>query len=115
MLGTTLLIWLKGNYIASDDYGNKYYEERFYFGQPKDRKPRRWVVYNGIPEGSKVPAEWHAWLHFTSNQTPQKARQVEYAWMKPHLPNFTGTTKAYEPPVDRLATYYKAWQPGNDK
>jgi NADH:ubiquinone oxidoreductase subunit len=114
MLGTTLLTWLKGNYVATDAYENIYYEERFYFGTPKDRSPRRWVIYKGIAEASKVPAEWHAWLHFTTNQTPEMEPPVTHAWEKPHMPNLTGTKKAYKPPVDRTANYYKAWQPNND-
>lgn len=115
MSGANLLTWFKGAYVASDNYGNMYYEERFYFGKPKDRQPRRWVIYKGNPEGSKVPSEWHAWLHFTTDKTPDEAPPVNYAWEKPHMPNLTGTKKAYEPPVNRAAKYYEAWQPGNDK
>lgn len=113
MIGTTLLTWLKGKSVASDSYGNIYYEERFYFGKPKARKPRRWVIYKGVPEGSKVPAEWHAWLHFTTDLTPEEAPQVSYNWEKVHMPNLTGTKKAYGPPVNRAATYYESWKPGN--
>jgi NADH:ubiquinone oxidoreductase subunit len=115
MIGTRLLTWLKGNYIASDEHGNKYYAERFYFATPKDRKQRRWVIYKGIAEASKVPSAWHAWLHFTTDETPEQVPPVHYAWIKPTMPNLTGTTKAYEPPVDRRATYYQAWQPSHDK
>lgn len=112
MNGTTLLTWLKGRYIDSDQYGNAYYEERFYFGAPKDRKPRRWVIYKGIPEASKVPPEWHAWIHFTTDVIPQNENALVYEWQKAHMPNLTGTKKAYMPPKDRKATYYEAWKPG---
>lgn len=115
MSGATLLTRFKGEYVASDSYGNKYYTERFYFGKPKDRNPRRWVIYSGRAEGSKVPAEWHAWLHFTTDKTPEEVPPVNYDWEKPHMPNLTGTKNAYEPPVDRKATFYDAWQAGNDK
>jgi NADH:ubiquinone oxidoreductase subunit len=115
MIGTTLLTWLKGAHVANDDFGNMYYEERFLFGKPKNRRQRRWVIYKGVPEASKVPAEWHAWLHFTTDSTPEGTPPVSYSWIKPHLPNLTGTDKAYEPPVNRKATYYQAWQPGSDK
>ena len=113
MGGIALRTWFKGNHIGTDSFGNKYYEERFFFGRPSDRKPKRWVVYHGLVEASKVPADWHAWLHFTSNETPEQAKPVEYSWMKPHMPNLTGTREAYEPPVNRAATYYQAWQPGH--
>ena len=111
MNGTTLLTWIKGKYIASDDYGNMYYQERFYFNPKPERKPRRWVIYKGIPEASKVPAEWHAWLHFTSDKTPDQANPVGFSWIKPHLPNLTGTKKAYAPSVNKKAKFYKPWQP----
>lgn len=111
MNATTIFTWLKGQYVASDAYGNAYYQERFYFGTPKSRKPRRWVIYNGTPEASKVPAEWHAWLHFTSDKTPEEDKLVSYDWIKPHMPNLTGTKKAYMPKVNRKAKFYKSWQP----
>ena len=28
---------------------------------------RRWVLYAGEAEASAVPAEWHSWLHFTTD------------------------------------------------
>jgi hypothetical protein len=31
----------------------------------RDGKERRWVVYEGEVDGSRVPPEWHAWLHHT--------------------------------------------------
>ncbi len=115
MSAAKLLTFFKGVRVASDSYGNQYYREGFFFGKPKDRQPRRWVVYSGRAEGSKVPAEWHAWLHFTTDKTPEEVPPVNYKWEKPHEPNLTGTKKAYEPPVNRAATYYGAWQPDNDK
>lgn len=110
--GISLLTWMKGRQIGTDGFGNLYYEEKFFFGKPQNRKPRRWVVYRGLKEGSKVPPEWHAWLHFTSEQTPDQASAPHYDWIKPYIPNLTGTTRAYKPPVNREATYYQAWRPG---
>lgn len=112
MIGTTLLTWLKGNCIATDTSGNKYYIERFYFGTPNNRKPRRWVIYNGINEASKVPAEWHAWLHFTTDTTPDASPPITHDWVKPHMPNMTGTRQAYEPVMNRAAKHYQSWKPG---
>lgn len=111
MSGISLLTLFKGSQKGTDSFGNIYYEERFFFGKPMDRKPRRWVVYKGLKEGSKVPPEWHAWLHFTSDQTPDDVIQPQYSWIKAYKPNLTGTSKAYEPPKDKTATYYKAWRP----
>jgi NADH:ubiquinone oxidoreductase subunit len=81
-----LLILLKGRFIGSDSFGNKYYEEKIR-GSSDGRQPRRWIIYKGMNEASKVPPEWHAWLHYRADQPLQG--QV-YAWQKPHQPNLTG-------------------------
>ena len=53
-------------------------------------------MYSGPVEASRVPPEWHAWLHHTVNEVPQP--HPRYPWEKPHLPNLTGTPQAYRPP-----------------
>jgi len=53
------------------------------------------VMYDGEPEGSKVPPEWHAWLHHMVDEVPQP--RARYAWERPHQPNLTGTSLAYHP------------------
>lgn len=83
---TRLMIFFKGRFIGNDSFGNKYYEEKMLFISD-GRQPRRWVVYKGMLEASKVPPEWHAWLHYRADQPLQG--QV-YAWKKVHKPNFTG-------------------------
>src|SRR5207249_4892451 len=66
-LGTRLLTWLRGELVGSDDYGNRYYrlkgDKPQRLGAGRFSRERRWVIYNGEPEGSKVPPEWHAWKH----------------------------------------------------
>jgi NADH:ubiquinone oxidoreductase subunit len=105
---------LKGRRVGADTFGNVYFEER---GRPKGRRPKRWVAYNGVPEPSKVPAEWHAWLHHTVD-APLEA--VGQAWAKPHVPNLSGTPAAYVPTGDErrggrrrpASGDYEAWTPG---
>ncbi|HWB51897.1 MAG TPA: NADH:ubiquinone oxidoreductase subunit NDUFA12 [Stellaceae bacterium] len=98
-IGTRLLTWLRGELVGTDRYGNRYY--RLKRDHPSGRgggrfsRERRWVIYNGEPEGSKVPPEWHAWLHHTVNEVPGERRR--YAWEKDHQPNMTGTPYAYHP------------------
>ena len=83
-----------------------------------ESRERRWVVYNGIVEASKVPSEWHGWLHHSTNDLPPADLQKR-VWEKDHLPNLTGTTLAYRPPGSVLkggvrapATGdYEPWQP----
>lgn len=83
-----------GVMVGQDGSGNRYFEERR-ASRPDGRK-RRWVVYaGGAREASLVPAEWHAWLHFLSDEPlPEAARRP---WQKPHQPNLTGTSGAYRP------------------
>jgi len=99
-LGTRLLTWLRGELVGSDDYGNRYYrlkgDKPQRLGAGRFSRERRWVIYNGEPEGSKVPPEWHAWLHHMVNEVPQPRQR--YPWEKPHQPNLTGTPQAYHPP-----------------
>jgi len=119
--GTRLLTWLRGELVGTDQYGNTYY--RLKGARPIERgggrfsRERRWVIYNGEPEGSKVPPEWNAWLHHMIDEVPQ-ARQ-RYAWEKPHLPNMTGTPQAYHPRGSvlrgghraRATGDYEPWRP----
>ncbi|HYU11033.1 MAG TPA: NADH-ubiquinone oxidoreductase subunit NDUFA12 family protein, partial [Stellaceae bacterium] len=65
-LGTRWLTWLRGELVGTDPYGNRYYrlkgDKPQRLGGGRFSRERRWVIYNGEPEGSKVPPEWHAWL-----------------------------------------------------
>lgn len=103
--------------VGIDATGNKYYRAK---PRPGYTRERRWVIYKGAPEASKVPPEWHGWLHYQSdvvpnNQTPAPRR----TWQKPHVQNLTGTTAAYRPPGHVLAKGqrapatgdYEAWTP----
>jgi NADH:ubiquinone oxidoreductase subunit len=86
------------------------------FYQTRDGK-RRWVIYNGEMEASRVSPDWHGWLHFTWDEPPTKAPLKHKAWEKPHQENLTGTEAAYVPPgsirrVEPVARRdYEAWQP----
>lgn len=82
-----------GKCVGSDMYGNSYYESRKSDAQG-NRK--RWVVYKGIAEATKVPPLWHQWLHYATNQVPPK-EPTNYPWQKKHQPNLTGTRLAYYP------------------
>ena len=98
-LGTWLLTWLRGVHVGTDEFGNRYYRLKNDKPQPlgsgRFSRERRWVIYKGEPEGSKVPPEWHAWLHHMYDEVPQP--RPRYSWEKPHQPNLTGTPLAYHP------------------
>ena len=62
-IGTRIFTWLKGEFVGADVFGNRYSREK---GVAEGRWRRRWVLYKGRPEASKVPPDWHAWLHRTT-------------------------------------------------
>lgn len=108
-LNTQLYTWRKGEKVGEDDQGNVYYQA--------EGGKRRWVIYNGNAEASRVSPEWHGWLHHTWDEPPTEKPLDHKPWEKPHLPNLTGTPEAYAPPgsirrekpADR--SDYEAWQP----
>jgi NADH:ubiquinone oxidoreductase subunit len=115
-IGTRLFTLFKGRPVGTDAAGNRYYEER----RPRSgMRARRWVMYAGASEASAVPAEWHAWLHYlTDEPLPETGRKP---WQKPHHANATGTPAGYRPPGhDYLGGQrahatgdYEAWTPGS--
>lgn len=102
-------------HVGTDGFGNKYY-----VGAPRKgySRERRWVMYNGTPEATMVPPEWHGWLHYQTDDVPSK-KGFRRKWQKPHQPNMTGTTGAYRPPGhileggkrDKAYGDYEAWKP----
>ena len=108
-LNTQFWTWRKGVKVGEDDQGNRFFETR-------DGK-RRWVIFNGEAEASRVSPDWHGWLHHTFQEPPTKAPLARKAWEKPHQENLTGTAAAYAPagsirrgePAAR--SDYEAWTP----
>jgi len=99
-----LLTWWRGRLVGQDSYGNRYFEDRK--AKPNTRA-RRWVIYRGMAEASKVPAEWHGWLHYSSDIPPSLDAKA-HSWQKPHQPNLTGTKDAYKPDGFAKTGKYKA-------
>ena len=108
-LGTQLFTWRKGQKVGEDAQGNVFYENA--------DGSRRWVIFNGEAEASRVDPEWHGWLHRTWDEPPTKAPLKRKTWEKEHQENLTGTALAYAPagslrrakPADR--SDYEAWTP----
>jgi len=115
--GTRFTIWKQGRFVGKDDYGNRYYEQKSGVGPLG--KPRRWVVYTDLADASKVPPEWHGWLHYTVDTPPTEEDYTAKPWQKPHRMNMTGTPEAYRPPGSILTPEkrphasgdYSAWRP----
>lgn len=118
--GTELTLWRRGaRLVGSDEQGNRYFEEKEPSGPDGRGQKRRWVVYHGVAEGSRVPPDWHGWLHHTFDEPPTVAPLTRRAWEKDHLPNMTGTPLAYHPPgslsrpegAQGVGPDYEAWSP----
>ena len=108
-LNTQLFTWRRGVRVGEDDAGNVFYETH--------DGAKRWVIYNGEAEASRVSPEWHGWLHHTWDEPPTKSPIARKHWEKAHQENLTGTALAYAPagslrqskPADRKD--YEAWSP----
>ncbi|HWL47496.1 MAG TPA: NADH:ubiquinone oxidoreductase subunit NDUFA12 [Sphingomonadaceae bacterium] len=92
-IGTSFFTRRNGRKVGEDALGNVYFETK----SGARGQPRRWVIYNGANDASRVPPEWHGWLHGTLDDPPDRALPPARAWEKPALPNLTGTAAAYRP------------------
>lgn len=108
-LNTRFFTWRKGVRVGEDEQGNVFYRSR------DDRK--RWVIFNGEMEGSRVPPGWSGWLHHTWDEPPTERPLAHKSWEAPHHENLTGSALAYAPPgsirrgVPAERSDYEAWQP----
>ena len=108
-LNTQLFTWRKGIKVGEDAEGNVYYRNA--------DSSKRWVIFNGEIEVTRVNADWHGWLHHSWDETPEARPLAHKTWEKPHQETLTGTALAYAPagsirrekPADRGD--YEAWQP----
>ncbi len=119
---TTLLnSALTGEQVGTDAQGNTYYraKKRYPAGHPFAGRERRWVIYNGANDASRVPAEWHGWLHGTLDGVPESNLPAPRIWEAEYTPNATGTAAAYRPQgaLERggkragATGDYEAWSP----
>lgn len=91
--GTRLFTRRHGSRVGEDGLGNLYFQG----GRDVHGKPRRWVIYKGANDSSRIPPEWHVWLHGTIDAPPTEALPPPRAWEQPPIPNLTGTNAAYMP------------------
>jgi NADH:ubiquinone oxidoreductase subunit len=114
---TRFFTWRKGEYVGSDQFGNRYY--RAPSAIPRSISERRWVIYNGYSEASMIPPGWHGWMHHRSDKMPSPHDKPDWEWQKPHIPNLTGTAEAYHPPGSIVGSSmpkpppadYQPWRP----
>ena len=114
-LGTFLYTWLYGKQVGIDEFDNKYYCNS---GDLQDISAKRWVIFKGEIEASKIPPHWHAWLHKTIDVPPIDYSH-KYDWQKNHQQNLTGTSEAYHPnshpfsksKINSNKKEYETWKP----
>ncbi len=109
-IGTRLMTWFRGELVGSDPFGNRYYRDKsrkvLTRGGGRFSREKRWVIYKGAAEASKVPPQWHAWLHHTVDELPKDFGQPalcvgEAASRQPH-----GHARRLSP-----ARLGRAWRP----
>ena len=113
--GTIIYTWFFGHLVGKDKFGNKYFCNKSDY---IDIKYKRWVIFSKEVEASRIPPEWHAWLHKTIHKPPLEYKH-KYEWQKDHLHNTTGTSEAYFPnsyPLSKLKESktkkeYETWKP----
>lgn len=107
--GTQLFTARKGEKVGEDDQGNVYYRTR--------DDVRRWVIFDGEVEASRIAPEWHGWLHRLYDTPPSEAPLPRKDWQHAHQPNLTGTPLAYAPSGSlrqsspQARADYEAWSP----
>jgi len=110
--GTAFLSRRHGEEAGRDDAGNIYFRHR-------DDPKRRWVIYNGSNDSSRVPPAWNAWLRGTIDELPSKALPPRRPFELDPVANLTGTASAFRPGgslarenIRPAATGdYEAWKP----
>lgn len=110
-IGTRFFTWRMGERVGEDAEGNVYYRSR--------KGDRRWVVYNGPAEASRIPPGWYGWMHRRTDVPPTEDAYRPFEWEAPHIPNRTGTPDAYRPKGSLLTPErrpevtgdYEAWKP----
>ncbi len=114
--GTWLFTKLRGEHVGTDTQGNRYFQDKRVIA---GRRRKRWVIYNGEVEASRVPPDWHGWLHYTTNTLPPSGGAPRRPWQKEHERNLSGTGLAYRPPgstllpgAEKPKPPYEAWRPG---
>ena len=88
-MGTALFTRRHGRKVGTDSLGNIYYEGK--------KNGRRWVIYNGSNDASRIPPDWYAWIHGQIDGLPDEALPPVRKFEKPPVPNLTGTPEAYRP------------------
>ncbi|WP_341759979.1 NADH:ubiquinone oxidoreductase subunit NDUFA12 [Candidatus Endowatersipora endosymbiont of Watersipora subatra] len=114
-LGTRFFTWRKGKKVGKDEDGNTYYQSC---------EDRRWVIYHGPIEATRIPVRWHSWIHHRTDLVPSNTdhgdgeRNGKMRHNK-NKENKTGRSQVYNPNISIAgqkkenagAGDYEAWTP----
>ena len=114
-IGTHLWSWRNGEQVGTDGQGNAYFRSK----PKKGQRERRWVIYEGVNDASRLPSEWQGWLHGAFDDVPESNLPSARIWETDYTPNATGTATAYRPQGAlerggkraRAVGDYEAWSP----
>jgi NADH:ubiquinone oxidoreductase subunit len=110
-IGTRLFTRRHGRRVGADEFGNVYYQAK--------KGNRRWVIYKGSSDTSRIPPDWYSWILGQTEGLPDQSLPAPQSFQKPHTPNLSGTAMAYRPAgsMDRgghraaASGDYQAWTP----
>ena len=88
-IGAGMHIRGTGREVGRDLNGNVYYQSK--------KGDRRYVIYNGANDASRITPEWYAWMHKLIDDVPDKALPPAPKFLREPTPNLTGTPYAYRP------------------
>ena len=61
--------------MVKTDPDNKYYQ---------NKKGKRWVIYKGEINASKIDSDWFSWIHYQTDKIPSENPEKKHQWQKPH-------------------------------
>ena len=108
---------MDGELKGSDEHGNQYYEN---LKRPFGRQ--RFIIYSGWRsevDPSRIPPEWHHWLHSITDRTPVERPVKLHEYQKSRVAlalSNHGYTNRYAPPgsyertVPKQHTSYNVWE-----
>ena len=79
-LGTRIYTLFFGKFKGKDYFGNRYYQ---------NKSGKRWIIYNGEVDATKIPNEWYSWIHHLSNKIEYDQQLKKFSWQKKNIPNQT--------------------------
>ena len=115
--GTWLFTKMRGELVGSDAEGNRYFQDKRLI---EGRRRKRWVMYNGDVEASRVPPDWHGWLHYTTDTPPpagglprETVAEGASAQSQRHRSRLSAAgLDPGDQPDDKPKPPYEAWRPG---